>query len=136
MSFFNVFFPREEREFRGDRWVSISLRTLHLIGLIGVGGGFLFQAEEATWRPYWMLCAGSGAALICLYIWYSAIWVIQLRGLVILFKLGLLLCLPLVEGYEVHVLILIVVLSGIISHAPGDVRYYSIFHGRRLESLD
>ena len=83
-----------------------------------------------------MLCAGSGAALICLYIWYSAIWVIQLRGLVILFKLGLLLCLPLVEGYEVHVLILIVVLSGIISHAPGDVRYYSIFHGRRLESLD
>ncbi|MDP6042321.1 MAG: hypothetical protein QGG64_27475 [Candidatus Latescibacteria bacterium] len=136
MSLFSIFFPREEREFRGDRWVSISLRTLHLIGLIGVGGGFLFQAEEAVWKPYWMLCAGSGVALICLYMWYSAIWLIQLRGLVILLKLGLLLCLPLFDGREVYVLILIVVLSGIISHAPGDVRYYSIFHGRRLESLD
>jgi len=136
MRIFEVLFPSEEREFRGDRWVSISLRTLHLIGLMGTGGGVLFEAEESTWMPYWMLCTGSGAALICLYIWYSAIWLIQLRGLMILFKLGLLICLPLFEGYEIHVMVLIVIVSGIILHAPGDVRYYSIFHRRRLESFD
>jgi hypothetical protein len=136
MSIFRVFFPRQEREFRGDRWVSISLRTLHLIGLMGVGGGFLFQAEDTVWMPYWWVCVGSGAALVCLYVWYSAIWLIQLRGLVVLLKLVLLSCLPLVAGNEIYVLVLIVVLSGLISHAPGDVRYFSIFHRRRLDALE
>ena len=99
MSLYRVLFPVEEREFKGDRWVSISLRTLHLIGLISAGGGFLFHAPQETWWPYWVLCSGSGAALICLYLWYSAIWVLQLRGIVILVKLGLVLCLPMMEAY-------------------------------------
>ncbi|MCZ6633401.1 MAG: hypothetical protein O7G87_08350, partial [bacterium] len=60
---------------------------------------------------------------------------IQLRGLVILFKMVLLSCVLAFEGYEAYILVIIVVLSGLISHAPGDVRYFSIFHGRRLESL-
>ena len=135
MSLYSVLFPAEEREFRGDRWVSISLRTLHLIGLIGAGGGFLFDAPRESWWPYWLLCSGSGVALICLYLWYSAIWLLQLRGVVVLVKLGLVLCLPVLEGYQTQVLVFIVIISGIISHAPGDIRYYSIFHRRRLESL-
>jgi hypothetical protein len=136
LNFFTILFPRKEREFKGDRWVSISLRTLHLIGIVGVGSGLLFDAPKETWCPYWMLCVGSGVAMICLYIWYSAIWVIQLRGIVIFFKIALVLCLPLLEGYEPHILVIVIVLSGLISHAPGAARYYSIFHRRQIEYLD
>ncbi len=115
--------------------MSISLRTLHLIGIAGLGGGYLYQAPREAWVPYSILSIASGSALICLYIWYSAIWLIQLRGLVILFKLVLLSCVLVFEGYEAHILVAVVILSGLISHAPGDIRYFSIFHRRRIESL-
>lgn len=136
MNLSRLFFPPEERAFKGDRWVSISLRTLHLVGIAGLGGGFLYQASREAWMPYLILSLASGCALVGLYIWYSAIWLIQLRGLVILFKMVLLSCVLAFEGYETHILVAIVILSGLISHAPGDVRYFSIFHGRRVESLD
>lgn len=136
MSLFRVLFPHEERSFKGDRWVSISLRTLHLIGIAGLGGGFLYQAEPAAWMPYLFLTMASGCLQICLYIWYSAIWLIQLRGLVILFKMVLLSSVIAFEEYAAYILVVIVILSGLMAHAPGDVRYFSIFHGRRVESLE
>ena len=40
------------------------------------------------------------------------------------------------EEYAAYILVVIVILSGLMAHAPGDVRYFSIFHGRRVESLE
>ena len=136
MSLLQILCPREERTFKGSRWVSISLRTLHLIGLLGAGGGFLFQAPKAVWLPYWILCMISGIGMVCLYVWYTAIWLVQLRGLTVIVKFGLLSALPLLAGYEVHALTCVIVVSSIISHAPGDVRYYSVFHRRRIKYFE
>ena len=128
-------FPADYRTFRGKRVLNIGLRTAHLIGTAGVGGGFLYQAPRESWLPYLALTIGSGLALALLELLSNAIWLIQLRGLAIVVKLGLLACLPHVEGYQAHALVLSVILSGIFSHAPGRIRYFSILHGREVHTL-
>ena len=130
-----ILFPHDSRSFRGQRWVNIALRTMHLIGIAGLGGGFLYQSPTEVWLPYLILSIASGFGLMCLAIWTDGIWFIQLRGIAILIKLILLLSMPFLKGYAGYALIIAIVISGVIAHAPGDVRYYSIFHGKRMENL-
>jgi hypothetical protein len=141
MKVFRFLFPRDYRSFTGKRWTNITLRTAHLIGIVGLVGGFLYQSPKAVadgyirFMPYLVLSVVSGFAIICVDIWTHGIWLIQLRGLAIFIKLILLLCIPFFKGYEAHVLMIVIVISGIIAHAPGDIRYFSVFHGRRIEDL-
>ena len=130
-----ILFPRDSRSFSGKRWVNIALRTMHLIGVAGLGGGFLYQSPSEVWLPYLMLSIASGFGIMCLAIWTNGIWFIQLRGIAILIKLILLLSVLFLKAHAGYALIITIVISGIIAHAPGDVRYYSIFHGRRVEDL-
>lgn len=108
---------------------------MHLIGIAGLGGGFLYQSPTEVWLPYLILSIASGFGLMCLAIWTNGIWFIQLRGIAILIKLILLLSMPFLKGYTGYALIIAIVISGVIAHAPGDVRYYSIFHRKRVENL-
>ena len=45
-----LLFPAESRFLPGQRWVNILLRTLHLIGIAGLGGGFFYPSEGDLWR--------------------------------------------------------------------------------------
>ncbi len=123
------------RAWPGRRWVSIGLRTLHLLGTAGVGGAFLYGAPAELWLPYLWLVAGSGVGMVMLQVWGNPLWLVQLRGVAILVKLGLILALLAGGVLELPLFVAVVVISGVISHAPGDVRYYSLWHGRRVESL-
>lgn len=100
------------------------MRTLHLIGISGVGAGFLFNATPAQWQPYMLLTVVTGMAMMWIEIWSDGIWLLQLRGLSTLLKLGLL-ALTFIVGLEPLILISVIVIAGLISHAPGKVRYYS-----------
>ena len=122
-----LLFPQQSRSFNGQRWVSITFRSLHLLGIAGVGGAFLFNAPEQQWLGYMVLTIVSGSAMMVMEIWSNGIWLIQLRGLATLLKL-LLLAMTFFIGLQPYILIAIILISGVISHAPGKVRYYSIFH--------
>ncbi|WP_210396920.1 hypothetical protein [Motiliproteus sediminis] len=129
-------FPRRMRELPGGRWTRIGLRTLHLVGVAGVGGAYLYPIDPALWHPYLLLTLLSGAALLLSEVWSHGIWLIQLRGLFIALKcvtLGLGLLLPATAAPGV--LITAVVISGVIAHAPGRFRYYSPWH-RRVYTYD
>jgi hypothetical protein len=130
-----VLFPAESRFFPGQRWVNISLRTLHLIGVAGLGGGFLYSAEGESWRYFLDLTIASGVGLVLISVWNNGIWLIQLRGQAILLKMLLLALIPLVPGLRLPLFLATLVISGIIAHAPANVRYYSLFHRRRIESI-
>jgi hypothetical protein len=128
-------FPAESRYLPGNRWLNVALRTLHLVGVAGIGGGYFYAATDETWRIYQDLCLLSGALLALLFFYSNGIWLLQLRGLVILLKLVLLYAVSLWPGLAVPILVLILVLSGWISHAPASIRYYSPFYRRRIENL-
>lgn len=118
----HALFPAEPRRLKGGRWLNIALRSLHLVGVAGIGGGFLLGVEMDRWQPYWTLALGSGIALTLLYLWSSAAWLFQLRGGVIVLKvalLGLAMSLP---EWRSQLFVLVILLSGLIAHAPGEVR--------------
>ena len=117
------------------RSVNITLRSLHLVGLLGVGGGTLFGVAPELVNPWLWTTILSGASLMGISIWSSRLFLIQLRGLVILIKILMLILILYTDGADIALLIGIALLSGIIAHASGNVRYYSIFHGRRIDSL-
>ena len=117
------------------RNLNIALRTLHLIGMLGVGGGILFNVESSLVAPWLWLTVLSGAGLMSISIYSSRLFLIQLRGLVILVKISMLILIIYTDGADLALLIGITLISGIIAHAPGNIRYYSVIHGRRIDSL-
>jgi len=122
---FSKLFPEQSRFFHGKRWINIFLRTLHLIGVAGVGGAYLYQASTEVWFPYMILTIVSGLIMVILEIWTNGIWLLQLRGLATLLKLAIL-SLTFLVGLQSYIILTVIVISGIISHAPGKVRYMRI----------
>lgn len=116
------------------RWSKISLRTLHLLALVGIGGGIVFGIEKDLWINYWWLAMASGALMMLMDIISNPVWLVQVRGVVIFVKLILLACLGLYPEWDSFILAVIIIISGVISHAPGKLRYYSIYHQRVITS--
>ena len=116
------------------RWTKISLRTLHLVAVAGVGGGILFGLERELWYAYWLLSVASGVLLVLIDALVNPVWWIQIRGLSVYIKLALLLCLWKLPDWDVVLLLAIIVLSAVISHAPSTLRYYSVYHKKVLYS--
>jgi hypothetical protein len=116
------------------RWSKISLRTLHLLAVAGAGGGILFGLEKQLWINYWWLAIASGALMMLIDIVANPVWIVQVRGLVIIVKLILLAMLGRYPAWDSFLLAVIIIMSAVISHAPGKVRYYSFFHRQVIDS--
>ncbi|MES9858336.1 MAG: hypothetical protein ABW166_17305 [Sedimenticola sp.] len=130
-----MLFPKESRYFKGVRWVNVILRTLHLVGLAGVGAGFFYPGVDDSWRLFFYLTLISGVGLMLISIWTNGIWLIQLRGQAILFKLLLLGIMPFFPDLKAALFLTVIIISGLISHATANTRYYSLFHRRRIDKL-
>ncbi len=110
------------------------MRTLHLLAIVGVGGGVIFGLEKDLWLSYWWLAITSGALLILMDVIPNPVWLVQVRGITIMLKLVLLALLGVYPGWDAHILMLTIILSAVISHAPGKLRYYSLYHRRVITS--
>jgi len=135
MKFNKTLFPEKSRTFKNNRWVKITLRTFHLIGIAGIGAGAFFHVAPDQWQSFLILTSLTGILFILLEVWSNGIWLIQIRGVVLYLKIMLLLSIPILPAYESIILIIVIVLASIISHAPGDVRYFSVLHGKRMDTL-
>lgn len=118
------------------RWTKIGLRTLHLLAVAGVGGGILFGLEQYQWINYWWLAVVSGALMMVIDIVSNPVWIVQVRGLVIFLKLILLVLLGHDSSLDRLLLIVIIIISAIISHAPSKLRYYSVYHKKVISSAN
>jgi len=122
-----------KRELPGRRWISIVLRTLHLLGIAGSAGGYLFQLPLEQWHGWLLLALASGVLMMLKEVYVDGIWLLQLRGQLILLKLLLLGISHLWwDTPQAWAYCLIILISGLIAHAPGDVRYYSLWYRCRL----
>ena len=135
MTLWKTLFPANSRSFPGQRSANVILRTLHLIGIAGIGAAYLYAPVSPGWWPYFYLALISGVGLAGLYLRSNGVWLVQLRGQVILLKLLLLLLLPILPDLQSGLFLAVIILSGWIAHAPGSVRYYSPWHRRRVERL-
>ena len=122
-----LLFPPKPRTFPGERWLDIGLRSIHLIGIAGIGGGFLLNVPEAQYQPFWQLTMATGSLLVLLYVWTDGKWLLRVKGIVILLKLFLLLLASLLPEWRAALFSLIILMSGWVAHAPGKVRGFSPF---------
>lgn len=125
----NWLFPSKKRMIPFKRWISISMRTLHLIGIAGLAGAYLYQQPESAWYPFLIATVASGIVMAAMEVYADGIWLIQLRGTAIGIKLLLLsTVLWWFDQPNAVIYFIAIAISGIVSHAPGRVRYYSIWH--------
>jgi len=116
------------------RWTKISLRSLHLVSVAGVGGGILFGLDKTVWVNYWWLALASGVLMMAIDIVSNPVWLVQVRGLVIYLKLVMLAVMGAFPQWAGMLLLMVIILSSVISHAPGNLRYYSIYHKKVILS--
>ena len=104
------------------------------MGVAGVGGGVLFGLEQNLWLSYWWLTLASGTLMMAMDMIANPAWIVQVRGLVVLFKFVLILLLGSDPYWDRLLLFVIIIISAVISHAPGSLRYYSLYHRRVITS--
>jgi hypothetical protein len=129
-----ILFPIENRTFRGKRWLKVVVLNLHLVGVCGYAGGVLFDMTFDRIKLYLAITLITGALLTVTEIFSNCIWIIQNRGWMILLKILLIAQLHRITPYEKWGLLFIVFISGWVSHAKGNFRYYSIFHRKRVDA--
>ncbi len=135
MSTAALLFPSPSRRVPGKRFLNITLRSLHLVGIAGLAGHFLYRLPSDQWLAFLWLGFGAGLAMVLIEIYCDGIWLLQLRGQAIVLKivlLGLVLPWPVLLG---PVFVVAILISGFFAHAPGNVRYYSLYHGRVVKAL-
>ena len=118
------------------RWTKISLRAMHLLSVAGVGGGILFAMDKSAWLGYWWLALASGVLLMLIDILSNPIWLVQIRGIVMYLKFLLLVLMGAYPSMDQLLLFIVIIISAVISHAPGKLRYYSMYHRKVISSTD
>ncbi|WP_394129517.1 hypothetical protein [Shewanella maritima] len=125
--------PLSETRFWFERLTKTSLRALHIIGIVGAGGGIIVGAEQSLWMSYWVLAMATGCLLLAWEVVRDWRWLIQLKGVLTIVKVAMLgLFIPL-AAYKSELFIFIILLSVIVSHGPAGLRHYSIVHRKVLQ---
>jgi hypothetical protein len=132
----SLVFPAETRSFPGRRGLKILLRAAHVLCAGVLTGGYFFDVGSAT-RASWLVgTIASGILILVLDLHESGTFLLQLRGLVVVVKIGLLAVLPVFAGNQAWVLAVLVVASVLVSHAPGRIRYYMALGGGRFKGAE
>lgn len=103
---------------------------MHLAATGVLLGGHVFHVPAGQLvLPLWV-AIGSGAALIILELLASVHWAHQGCALILYAKLGLLCLIPWLWDYRVPILLAVVALASVGSHAPRTIRHYSVVYKR------
>jgi hypothetical protein len=114
-----------KRDFRGRRWLSIALRTLHLSGVVLAGVGVVDGSGRFIAGVWLMLVAG--AALWATDWWHRpGLWR-EVAGVFIALKAIAVLVMVLAPGIAVALFWVLLVSSSIVSHAPRAFRHLRVF---------
>lgn len=115
----------EKKDFPGRRWLSVTLRSLHLAGVVLVGASLLGAAVARQGPAVVMLL--TGIALYGLELWANPKHKGELAGVFIPVKLvgvGGMVVIPEAAGPLFWGLL---IASSVVSHAPGKFRHLRVF---------
>jgi len=133
MAFLGRFlFPAEPRPLPGRRGLKIGFRALHALCAAFLLGAVAFEASPDTERLTLHCAVGTGVLLLLLDLHETGVFLVQVRGLVVLIKLSVVAALPWMAAGRVWALAAIFVLSVLSSHAPASVRYRVLIGGDSL----
>jgi hypothetical protein len=112
------------RELSWRRWLSIALRTLHIVGVVLAAVAFLGNGDHAVAGVLLMLL--SGFALFAIDVWQRpGLWR-EVAGAFIFVKLLVMVAMLLAPGMAALLFWLLLVSSSVVSHAPHGFRHRRI----------
>lgn len=127
-----LLFPDPPRRIRGFRLFGVVLRTAHLATFGVLLGGHLFDVDAPRLTPFLIATILTGAGLMALELASTFAWLFMVKGVAVLFKLGLLLLVPLLWEHRVTLLVLVVIVASAAAHMPSRFRHYSLLARRSL----
>jgi hypothetical protein len=125
-----LLFPDPRRRLPHSRWWNIAARTIHLAATGVLLGGHVFGADAAALKPVLWIAIATGAAMIAIEVYPAAHWAHQVCALFVYAKLGVLCLVPFFWDQRVALLLVVLALASVGSHAPRRVRHYSLLYRR------
>ena len=119
-------FPDPPRDFPLRRMTRTVLRAAHILTGGVLLGGYVFSAASSTLSVWWHATLLSGALLLATDLHASCAALVEVRGVVVVAKLGLLLLLPVAGAHAVLVLATVLIIGAISSHLPGRFRHLAL----------
>jgi len=114
-----------KHDFNGQRWLSITLRSLHLVGVVLAALAIFGSSPYQVAAFASMLTTGVG--LYGIELWSSHQHWKELAGAFTLFKLLLVLVMILNPSYSAGLFWFLLISSSLISHAPSSIRHIRLF---------
>ncbi|MBU0742337.1 hypothetical protein KKG45_07990 [bacterium] len=134
--FFRTLIPPEPRRYAGQRWAKMIARSTHVVFAGIYLGALVFEIDPETRGPWFLAALLSGLAMVCLDLYESGGFLLQLRGLVTVSKLVLLACAPKFGAAVVWVTAAVAFCSVISSHATANFRYYLVWGRGRIKAAE
>lgn len=128
----NWLFPDPPRDFPLRRLARSLLRAAHILTGGVLLGGHIFSASDPALQWWWAATVISGVLLFATDLHASCAALVEVRGMVVLVKLGLLLLIPAVGAHAVLVLSGALIIGAISSHMPRGFRHKVLFLGERV----
>ena len=122
-----LLFPDPPRSFKGRRAAKISARAVHVLCAGVMVGSYLLHADEALQYAWLAATVVTGFGLLLIDLHESAAFLLQVRGMIVFGKLGVVALLPALGSVSGYVLAAVLLLSVVMSHAPSSVRYFVVF---------
>ena len=118
--------PRRDqiRDFPGKRWLNLALRTAHLIGLVLLGAALLGAGQVSLGAS---LTFVSGGAMFAIDTWANPAHLRETAGFGVLIKLTLVGLMAVQPAWALSLFWLVLALSTLLSHAPGNFRHRQLF---------
>lgn len=111
------------------RWLSIALRSLHLLGVVLLGGALLGAPLATVWGGGLMLV--TGLAQFAADHVARRIDVRELAGAWVIAKLAGVVWMLAVPAHALALFVVLLLGSSVFSHAPRELRHTPVFRGAR-----
>ena len=115
------------RELPGRRWLTVVLRTAHLIAVIWLGACLMAETPAAALRIAHAAVTLTGLAMFAVDLWCHPGHLRERAGAAMIVKLALIAAMAIAPSYALALFWVVVVWSAVISHAPASFRHARIF---------
>jgi hypothetical protein len=115
------------RDLPGRRWLTVVLRTAHLIAVIWLGACLMAEPMAASLRLAHTAVTCSGVAMFAVDLWCHPGHLRERAGAAMIVKLALIAAMAAAPSLALALFWIVVVWSAVISHAPASFRHARIF---------
>jgi len=123
--FLSSLFPDKPRDLPFRLSIRVLSRALHILAAGVLLGGHIFNQTEAILEPWLWTTVATGIIILITDLHSSLAILFEVRGMAILFKIILLLLIPLFWEERISLLVCVLLIGAISSHLPKRYRHKS-----------